>query len=265
MTDRKLSRLQQALQDITDADGAPIPVVKQRRLTLGPKAKTRDSVTVERLNELFIYDPDTGALTWRIDHGEAWAGTRIWKRSEFKSKELFVRVDSIRLPVRRIAWAMSNGYFPNGRIYHYNGDNVDNRIDNLVLGAPSRHAQMEFFLSKEPKEDRYPYWVKDYLRYDPDDGSLWWIRDPSNGSGFVGTCFNNMTNHGGYIKGYVNGELMHINHICVYLYTGRWPEGRVRHGNRDKWDFRIENLVEEMTKDNKPRHHTRGRKKGWSR
>lgn len=178
--------------------------------------KSRENVTVQRLNELFEYNPDTGELTWRVAHGRNPEGGKVFKVTRFKNKQIYVNVDNVRIPARAVCWAVYHGYWPKGRLFAYNSDPCDNRIDNIVLGAPSQHKELAYFATKEPEVVAPPDWVREYLRYDGADGSLWWVKNPAGSEGFEGTVFDHMTNMGGYIKGGCVREA-HVHQPCVLV------------------------------------------------
>jgi HNH endonuclease len=76
------------------------------------------------LNQLFIYDHDTGALIRRT------AGRAI---QPFPSRHdyVFTSVAGYRFRVHRIIWKMVTGREPPARLDHINRDGTDNRFDNL--------------------------------------------------------------------------------------------------------------------------------------
>jgi hypothetical protein len=79
-------------------------------------------VTVQRLRELFIYDPETGAVTRKRD-GEV-CGSRGGER--------YIRalVDGKMFYVHRIVFALHFGFMPD-RVDHRDGDKRNNRPSNL--------------------------------------------------------------------------------------------------------------------------------------
>jgi hypothetical protein len=94
--------------------------------------------SLERLNELFSYDPDSGVIKWkkstnrRIKPGDV-AGS-------FSSGYLQIGVDGVSIFAHRIAYALGRGKFPDSIIDHINGDRADNRLENLRLADKSLNA-----------------------------------------------------------------------------------------------------------------------------
>lgn len=91
---------------------------------------------VNRLRELFHYDPDTGIVVRRVNCGpRAPAGIRVG--SNDSRGYLCVRIDGRSHGLHRMAWMIHNGVeIPDGyEIDHANGDRSDNRIANLRLAT----------------------------------------------------------------------------------------------------------------------------------
>src|SRR6476646_2701107 len=106
--------------------------------------------SIERLRELFSYDPRTGILTRRIAMGKASVGTPVGTKKDYG--RLVVSADGKILKVHRIVWAMVYGSWPN-EIDHINGDPSDNRICNLR--EASRSQQMHN--TKRPATNKSGY------------------------------------------------------------------------------------------------------------
>ena len=116
------------------------------------------------------------------------------------------------------------------------------------------------------------YWIKDNLRYDPETGYLWWIKQ-NIGSGIP----KNLFKPAGYLnRGYISIEssskgirFRHGAHRLAWLlYYGVWPKKQIDHINGVRDDNRIVNLREatnaENSKNRKPRVGCSSRYKGVS-
>jgi hypothetical protein len=88
--------------------------------------------TVERLRELFDYDAETGALTWRPDlhyRGRRGVGPRS-AGTPSGNGYLHVSADGEFFQVHQIAWAIVHGVFVKN-VGHRNDNRQDNRLTNL--------------------------------------------------------------------------------------------------------------------------------------
>jgi len=105
----------------------------------------------------FDYDPETGALTWRVKPREDFKTAREWnsrnaryagmvagnlhyqKKSGDRHASI-VQFNGKLIPAHRIIWTMVNGEIPAGRhIDHINGNPFDNRLCNLRLATRSQN------------------------------------------------------------------------------------------------------------------------------
>lgn len=96
------------------------------------------ALTAERARALLVYDPETGALNWRVGRpgicSGALAGTRT---SEGYTQ---VEIDYRLYKAHRIIWLMQTGKWPKHHIDHKNGMRADNRWKNLREATPLQNA-----------------------------------------------------------------------------------------------------------------------------
>lgn len=94
-----------------------------------------------RLHEIFLYDPVTGKLTWKVrtsgSRGDAifnasHAGKEAGAPHQGGYLQVGFRLDGIahKALVHRICFAMAHGYWPDD-VDHENNVRDDNRLDNL--------------------------------------------------------------------------------------------------------------------------------------
>lgn len=95
--------------------------------------------TIERLREVFRYDPETGDLIWiSMVSRRAPIGTKAGSPNSYGY--LTVGLDGVRnLAVHRVIWFMVTGEWP-PRIDHRDLDRVNNRWENLRLATRSQNA-----------------------------------------------------------------------------------------------------------------------------
>lgn len=84
--------------------------------------------SIERVRELFCYDPESGIITWaKRRFGVKFGSEAGTEHKGYKR----VKVDSKLILVHRVAWAIHYGKWPVGDLDHINRDRSDNRIVNL--------------------------------------------------------------------------------------------------------------------------------------
>jgi hypothetical protein len=90
-------------------------------------------LSIERLRQFVVYEPDTGRLFWRPRGNIAWdiryAGTvalHCLNSGGYRSGS----VDRVSVKAHRAAWALQHGRWPT-EIDHINGRRADNRLENL--------------------------------------------------------------------------------------------------------------------------------------
>lgn len=94
---------------------------------------------LERLKELFIYDPVTGIFRNRVSRGRARAGAVAG--SIGADGYLRVKVDYVDHYLHRLAWLHEHGALPDVQIDHENEVKTDNWISNLRNASNSQNGQ----------------------------------------------------------------------------------------------------------------------------
>lgn len=86
-------------------------------------------VTLEEVNSLLEYNPDTGLFKWKPGLGNKSklkvAGSRDM------SRPIAIEIYGVKYFAHRLAWLIVNGKWPDKAIDHINGICTDNRICNL--------------------------------------------------------------------------------------------------------------------------------------
>lgn len=96
-----------------------------------------NTTSIERLRELFVYDPQSGVLKRVKSRGTRKAGSVAGFLQNHG--HLSVIIDGASFGVHRVAWAMHYGEWPDSDIDHINGLPADNRISNLRTATVSQN------------------------------------------------------------------------------------------------------------------------------
>ena len=84
---------------------------------------------IVRLRQLVVYEPDTGVLRWRVTRGKSIEGKQAGCING--RGYVCVNVENRNYLAHRLGWAIYHGEWPKGVIDHVNGDQADNRLENL--------------------------------------------------------------------------------------------------------------------------------------
>lgn len=95
-------------------------------------------ISTELARELFDYNPDTGMLSWKIARSNVVKIGQIIKGFASDKRRRYARVDGKMYAVHQLIWIW-HGRDLSGEVDHRNGDNTDNRIDNLRIATSSQN------------------------------------------------------------------------------------------------------------------------------
>lgn len=99
-------------------------------------------LSYEQVATKLTYDPDTGALIWRVnvaknikagDSAGCFKGVRVNKKTGREVRYLYVRLDNTDTPAARLVWLLSKGEWPDGNVLFVDDDPSNLRLNNLRL------------------------------------------------------------------------------------------------------------------------------------
>lgn len=95
---------------------------------------SHERITADEARRVFRYDAETGKIYWLIDLGRVKAGDEAGCAQGRYTRVAYQRV---AYSIHRLAWLLNYGEWPDGEIDHVNGDQRDNRIENLRVVSRS--------------------------------------------------------------------------------------------------------------------------------
>lgn len=102
-----------------------------------------NELTYERVSEVLDYNPDTGALTWKVDISKnVKAGTvagclkggRASVKTGKQTRYLYIRLDNHEFPAARAAWLLTHKEWPKFNVIFDDGNPENLKLSNLREG-----------------------------------------------------------------------------------------------------------------------------------
>lgn len=113
--------------------------MKLANAIVAPMAKNDKTISAAEVRELFIYNPDTGDLTRRVDRS---SNATSGKRAGCVAPDGYqtVRISGRAYKVHRLIWLIVLGSWPEGYIDHIDGDTSNNRWNNLRIATHQQNT-----------------------------------------------------------------------------------------------------------------------------
>lgn len=96
---------------------------------MAKRISTRNSVSAERIREVFDYDPLTGLFTALVSRSSREAGTVT--SGSVSGEYLELVIDWVRIKAHIVAWIWMTGEWPKAQVDHRDLDKRNNRWENL--------------------------------------------------------------------------------------------------------------------------------------
>ena len=120
-----------------------------------------EDVSVELIKEFLSYESDTGTIYWsksparNVYAGEIAGCTKATRKDREGNLVSYgyIRIGGQNIPSARIAWALINGEWPNGRVKFNDGNPLNLKSENLSL---SKSLPKEYNFNE--REDRNGYY-----------------------------------------------------------------------------------------------------------
>lgn len=178
--------------------------------------------TIERIREVFDYDPESGLLSRKGD-------TQMAAKASAKG-HLYVRIDGLKLTAQQVAWVHANGVWPKGRVGLVNKDKSDIRLGNLRDVVKSRKDEALTM-------DR----LRSVLDYSPETGAFIW-RKVSAGTRIESGVAGSPAIGGRYVSITIDQKPFLAHRLAWFYVYGEWPKGEVDHIDGCGTNNRIGNL-----------------------
>lgn len=169
-------------------------------------------LTHEELTRLLDYDPETGVFRWKVARGRGIKAGDVAGGNS--SGGGVISLNGRQYRTRKIVWFFTNKEWPRNNLFVKNGDQFDDRIENIGM------------LPDKPKELTHEY-LKECIDYNPKTGELKW--KVTNGQAICGKdAFYIKREGNNYIslKTYILGRDYSTFRLIVFWVTGYMPSGK---------------------------------------
>lgn len=192
----------------------------------------KQTPTIKRVNELLLYDQNSGDFLWRSTLGSRAQAGKI-AGSCTKQGYRVIRLDGELWRAHHLAWLVHYGRWPEGLVVHHNKNPSDNRICNLALATKKEaHAHTKAKpISAANVHDIFTY----------DNGLLRW-KSGLPGKNHIAGAIAGSINEDGYVVVETAGKSIGVHRVVWLMHHDQWPQGEIDHCNGVRADNRIQNL-----------------------
>lgn len=193
-------------------------------------------ITQERLKQLVTYSPETGTFTWNV--GSANNQVRAGDAAGGLSTQGYraIRLDGTLYLSQSLAWLHEKGEWPVSRLFHLDGNKLNNKIDNLVghrVNIPRKAPGFQADILTHPR-------LRHLLDYNAATGAFTWKVSTSRRIS-VGDEAGSLNGRGiRYVA--VDGKRYQASHLAWFWVYGSWSLRDLTHLNGDLSDNRLENI-----------------------
>lgn len=190
-------------------------------------------MNIDLIKKNLSYDHETGSIKWTVTCKRKIAGKEAGSLGKREGRRVLM-LGGKEICCSIVAWVLHYGSFPDGKLFHINGDKFDNRICNLdyVINRPEKirlRKRVDEFSIEE---------LRSNFSYDPKSGVIYRV---SCGSLFeCGSKSKNGKNSYVFI-GFM-GESIAAHRLAWAIHYGDWPKGVIDHIDHDGSNNKIENL-----------------------
>ena len=135
-------------------------------------------VSLSALREMLTYDPESGEIRWlksparNIYAGELAGCVKALRKNKSGEdvKYRYIRLNGANIPAQRIAYALHNGDFPEGRVTFVDGDTLNLKANNLqvqksILSNDDKRAREREYYRQSRIQNGLSYKDSDLKRY----------------------------------------------------------------------------------------------------